>query len=191
MRRHPARPLIQTAAFYHKNHPLINRDTMSVPDRITVKVPATTANLGPGFDAMGMALDLWNTVTVTPGNSEVSIEGEGEDELPRDESNIVVAGIQLGPSRPRQKRPGACRSMRKPHPVEPRPWEQFCGDSGRASCWPGDGRARPGPASSVRFGRRHRGPPRQRGSGRLRGMLHQREEAATGGSSIRRHCPKT
>ena len=72
---------------------LINRDTMSVPDRITIKVPATTANLGPGFDAMGMALDLWNTVTVTPGNSEVSIEGEGEDELPRDESNVVVAGI--------------------------------------------------------------------------------------------------
>ena len=66
---------------------------MSVPDRITVKVPATTANLGPGFDAMGMALDLWNTVTVTPGNSEVSIEGEGEDELPRDESNVVVVGI--------------------------------------------------------------------------------------------------
>ena len=42
---------------------------------------------------MGMALDLWNTVTVTTGNSGVSIEGEGEDELPRDESNIVVSGI--------------------------------------------------------------------------------------------------
>lgn len=66
---------------------------MSVPDRITVKVPATTANLGPGFDAMGMALDLWNTVTVTEGNSGVTIEGEGQDELPRDESNIVVSGI--------------------------------------------------------------------------------------------------
>ena len=64
-----------------------------MPDRITVKVPATTANLGPGFDAMGMALDLWNTVTVTEGNSGVSIEGEGEDELPRDESNVVVSGI--------------------------------------------------------------------------------------------------
>ena len=67
---------------------------MSLPDRITVKVPATTANLGPGFDAMGMALDMWNTVTVTPGGSGVTIEGEGEDELPRDESNIVVAGIK-------------------------------------------------------------------------------------------------
>ncbi len=64
-----------------------------MPDRITVKVPATTANLGPGFDAMGMALDLWNTVTVTTGSSGVSIEGEGEGELPRDESNIVLAGI--------------------------------------------------------------------------------------------------
>ena len=65
-----------------------------MPDRITVKVPATTANLGPGFDALGMALDLWNTVTVTTGSSGVTVEGEGEDELPRDESNIVVAGIQ-------------------------------------------------------------------------------------------------
>ena len=43
---------------------------------------------------MGMALDLWNTVTVTTGSSGVTVEGEGEDELPRDESNIVVAGIQ-------------------------------------------------------------------------------------------------
>ena len=67
---------------------------MSLPDRITVKVPATTANLGPGFDAMGMALDMWNTVTVTTESSGVSIGGEGEDELPRDESNIVVAGIK-------------------------------------------------------------------------------------------------
>lgn len=43
---------------------------------------------------MGMALDLWNTVTVTTGSSGVSIEGEGEDELPRDASNIVVDGIE-------------------------------------------------------------------------------------------------
>lgn len=38
-------------------------------------------------------MDLWNTVTVTTGSSGVSIEGEGEGELPRDESNIVLAGI--------------------------------------------------------------------------------------------------
>ena len=88
-RDHRSRRRLSTARI----EPLINRDAMSVPDRITVKVPATTANLGPGFDAMGMALDLWNTVTVTAGSSEVSIEGEGEDELPRDESNVVVVGI--------------------------------------------------------------------------------------------------
>ena len=81
------RPLTQ------KNDLPTNRDTMSVPDRITVKVPATTANMGPGFDSIGMALDMWNTVTVTQGSDGVSIEGEGEDELPRDESNAVVAGI--------------------------------------------------------------------------------------------------
>ena len=39
-------------------------------------------------------MDLWNTVTVTTGDPGVSIEGEGEDELPRDDSNIVVGGIK-------------------------------------------------------------------------------------------------
>jgi len=32
---------------------------------VTVKCPATTANLGPGFDCVGMALDIWNELTVT------------------------------------------------------------------------------------------------------------------------------
>ena len=33
-------------------------------DVLTIRVPATTANLGPGFDCLGMALSLWNTVRV-------------------------------------------------------------------------------------------------------------------------------
>ncbi|HHZ61213.1 MAG TPA: homoserine kinase, partial [Dehalococcoidia bacterium] len=32
--------------------------------RVKVRVPATTANMGPGFDCLGMALDIWNTVEV-------------------------------------------------------------------------------------------------------------------------------
>jgi homoserine kinase len=58
--------------------------------RVTVRVPATSANLGPGFDTFGLALDLCNEVTVdtdaTPG---VSWEGEGADELPVDGSDLV------------------------------------------------------------------------------------------------------
>ena len=32
--------------------------------RVTIRVPATSANMGPGFDCMGMAIDIWNEVTV-------------------------------------------------------------------------------------------------------------------------------
>jgi homoserine kinase len=61
---------------------------------IQVSVPATTANLGPGFDSMGLALDLWNTFTLTFGHPHagiaVHIEGEGEGILPADESHLTV-----------------------------------------------------------------------------------------------------
>ncbi|MFQ5435566.1 MAG: homoserine kinase, partial [Anaerolineae bacterium] len=58
---------------------------------ITVTIPATTANLGPGFDCLGLALALYNDITLTavPGNLHIIIEGEGADELPADESNLV------------------------------------------------------------------------------------------------------
>lgn len=61
---------------------------------VQVSVPATTANLGPGFDSMGMALDLWNTFTMLfDGSSStpiLEIAGEGEEELPRDSSHLTV-----------------------------------------------------------------------------------------------------
>jgi len=57
----------------------------------TVHIPATTANLGPGFDCLGLALDLWNTVTFShiDGSSVIAIEGEGKGTLPEDETNLV------------------------------------------------------------------------------------------------------
>ncbi|MCS6964960.1 MAG: homoserine kinase [Thermoflexus sp.] len=59
--------------------------------RIRVRVPATTANLGPGFDAMGLALGLYNEIEAEPAPAlEVWIEGEGADVLPRDSTNRVV-----------------------------------------------------------------------------------------------------
>ena len=58
--------------------------------RVTVRVPATSANLGPGFDTFGLALDLCNEVTVdTAGPPGVTWEGEGADELPIDGSDLV------------------------------------------------------------------------------------------------------
>ena len=45
-----------------------------------IKVPATSANLGPGFDSLGLALDLHNTITIKPANFlSVSISGEGSN----------------------------------------------------------------------------------------------------------------
>lgn len=57
-----------------------------------VRVPATTANLGPGFDCLGMALDLWNEVrfSLEGEGVVVSVEGLGADKLPRDGSNLVA-----------------------------------------------------------------------------------------------------
>lgn len=61
--------------------------------RITVRVPATSANMGPGFDCLGVALDIWNTVSVEVGGRGFEIYGHGERELPRDESNLVWASL--------------------------------------------------------------------------------------------------
>ena len=61
--------------------------------KVRVKVPATTANLGPGFDTLGMALSLYNYIELeeTADNQRLSIDvqGEGADTLPRDENNEV------------------------------------------------------------------------------------------------------
>jgi homoserine kinase len=66
---------------------------------VHVRVPATTANLGPGFDALGLALDLWNEakffLTAEEG-FHISVMGEGRDNLPTDQRNAILeAALQL------------------------------------------------------------------------------------------------
>lgn len=59
---------------------------------VTVSVPATSANLGPGFDAFGLALDHRDRVTaeVVPGGRlTISVSGQGEGEVPLDERHLV------------------------------------------------------------------------------------------------------
>ncbi|MGH2539742.1 MAG: homoserine kinase [Actinomycetota bacterium] len=59
--------------------------------RFTVRVPATSANLGPGFDCFGLALDLCNEVTFdTHAEPAITWEGEGADELPIDGSDLIL-----------------------------------------------------------------------------------------------------
>lgn len=58
--------------------------------KLTARVPATSANLGPGFDCFGLALDLWNEVVVdTEAPAGVTWEGQGAGELPVDGSDMV------------------------------------------------------------------------------------------------------
>lgn len=75
--------------------------------KVSVKVPATTANLGPGFDCMGMALPIYNTVTieetVLPGTGvEINViaENQSTDEfslehIPMDENSIIYKAAEL------------------------------------------------------------------------------------------------
>jgi len=73
-----------------------------------VRAPATTANLGPGFDCLGLALDLWNEARFSHEGDGVvvAVEGEGAGRLPSDESNLVARAAlsvydEAGRPRPR------------------------------------------------------------------------------------------
>lgn len=63
---------------------------------VVVRVPATSANLGPGFDTLGLALSVYDELVVTAlahDGLEFEVTGEGADDVPRDESNLVVRSI--------------------------------------------------------------------------------------------------
>jgi homoserine kinase len=63
---------------------------------VHVRVPATSANLGPGFDALGLALALHNDVEASEADGvSVRIEGEGAGRLARDADNVVARGVRL------------------------------------------------------------------------------------------------
>jgi homoserine kinase len=67
--------------------------------RVVVDVPATSANLGAGFDALAIALDLHDVVEldVVDGNEvDISIEGEGADSIARNRRNRFVAALEAG-----------------------------------------------------------------------------------------------
>ena len=91
--------------------------------RFTVRAPASSANLGPGFDAVGLALDLWNTLTVDtdpgaidgarprPAASDPAITGHPDDAVPR----VVAVGTgRLGTGRVGSGSPGTARHGTEP-----------------------------------------------------------------------------
>ena len=65
---------------------------------LTITAPATSANLGPGFDVLALALDLANEVEIRrrPGPLQVHVDGEGAGEVPEDETNLVCRALAAG-----------------------------------------------------------------------------------------------
>jgi len=62
---------------------------------ITIRIPATSANLGPGFDSLGLALDLWNETIVRLGiEYTVQVRGEGAEKLSPGENNLIIQSAQ-------------------------------------------------------------------------------------------------
>ena len=67
---------------------------------VRVQVPATSANLGPGFDVLGIALDLYNYIYIEETSGlNISVSGEGEKDIPCGEHNIVYQAAQTVYSR--------------------------------------------------------------------------------------------
>lgn len=66
------------------------------PGPVRVRVPATSANLGPGFDALGLALGLYDDLAaeVAPGGVRVTVTGQGAGELPDDDRHLVVRAMR-------------------------------------------------------------------------------------------------
>ncbi|MBC7197578.1 MAG: homoserine kinase, partial [Deferribacterales bacterium] len=57
-----------------------------------IKIPATSANLGPGFDCLGLAIALYNEVSIKPASYQsISVKGEGEENVKLKNNNIFVS----------------------------------------------------------------------------------------------------
>ncbi len=66
-----------------------------MPPSVTIQAPATSANMGPGFDCLGIALDIWNTVHVETDSTGFEIHGLGRDELPAGNENLIARSFRL------------------------------------------------------------------------------------------------
>lgn len=83
---------------------------------VTVSVPATSANLGPGYDSLGMAVSMRDEVTgeVVDSGLEITVNGEGEGVVALDESHLVVATMRAAFDRLGGQPPGlrlTCRNV--------------------------------------------------------------------------------
>lgn len=102
--------------------------------RLTARVPATSANLGPGFDCFGLALDLCNEVIIdTEAEPGVTWEGEGADELPTDGTDMVSRAMAATVRRQAEHHRGVSLPPFALHGVNRIPLERGLGSSSAAA----------------------------------------------------------
>jgi homoserine kinase len=90
-----------------------------MPAAVTVRVPATVANLGPGFDALGAAIRMHLEIDIEPRRDSVDvfIEGEGAEALPADETNLVIRSMNTFFDYVGRRPPGFAVHVKNPIPL--------------------------------------------------------------------------
>ncbi|MFI6319930.1 homoserine kinase [Nonomuraea sp. NPDC050556] len=99
---------------------------------VHIRVPATSANLGPGFDSLGLALSLYDDVTaaLTGDRAEVTVEGEGAGEVDLGEGHLVIVAMRKAFDRMGMAQPRGIRL----HCVNRIPHTRGLGSSSAAVC---------------------------------------------------------
>ncbi|MFL5760663.1 MAG: homoserine kinase [Thermomicrobiales bacterium] len=86
--------------------------------RFTVRAPASSANLGPGFDALALALDLWNEIAIEPATGETRVVLAGNDaELLVDRENLSLTAMRFVASRYQRELPPVTITVQADVPV--------------------------------------------------------------------------
>jgi homoserine kinase len=90
-----------------------------MPAAVKVQVPATVANLGPGFDALGVAVQMHLHIDIEPRRDsiEVMVEGEGAEQLPADQTNLVIRAMNKFFDHVGRRPPGYAVGVRNPIPL--------------------------------------------------------------------------
>jgi homoserine kinase len=90
-----------------------------MPAAVKVRVPATVANLGPGFDALGVAVRMHLEIDIEPRRDsvDIAIEGEGAENLPTDETNLVIQAMNTFFDHVGRRPPGYAVRVRNPIPL--------------------------------------------------------------------------
>ena len=90
-----------------------------MPAAVKVRVPATIANLGPGFDALGVAVRMHLEIDIEPRRDtvEIMVEGEGAEDLPLDEGNLVIRSMNAFFDHVARRPSGYAVRVRNPIPL--------------------------------------------------------------------------